>query len=354
MSYPDDIARSLIELEAHYERFEENTRGGNGYLFFARNRISKQEIAIKFYSGAPGERRHDEPRQLASISSPNVLPILDARMVSDEWGYFITKRCHEGDLDDLILISPSAHRAIDTAISVCRGLSAIHAEGMAHRDLKPGNIVLDNSVPRIADFGSVRALDGDGQVIGTSKHTVLFRPPESFEADEYTKAGDIYQIGLVTYQLLGGLLPYDGEAYLSRCQHAEYSKITDNVEKSLYIDSAIRMRANNGSLADMGALPPWVSRSARRGLRALLNPDPSARIRSVSEAVATISQMRMSTNDWQWKDGVACLFLRGTEYEVRLVDDDIYEAFQKRGSGFRRVPGMKQGRLDKVVACVDK
>jgi hypothetical protein len=81
---PEEIRATLAELESHYGGFEEIKRGANGYLFFACNRISSAKVAIKFYAGSPGDERHDEPRQLSQIISPNVLPILDARNVSDE------------------------------------------------------------------------------------------------------------------------------------------------------------------------------------------------------------------------------------------------------------------------------
>jgi serine/threonine protein kinase len=90
---------------------------------------------------------------------PNILSIHDARNVSEDWAYFITPRCRGGDVDDLIKSQPSVHESIDTVLGISYGVSAIHAKGMVHRDLKPGNIVMDGTVPRIADFGTVRVLN---------------------------------------------------------------------------------------------------------------------------------------------------------------------------------------------------
>jgi serine/threonine protein kinase len=249
VEYPEEIEIQLAELREHYELIEQDGRGANGYLFFAKNKISGQEVAIKFYCGAPDETQHDEPRQLATIASPNVLPILDAKSVSGSWGYFVTPKCADGDLDDVIGGCPTVHFAIDLAIGVCRGVSAIHAANMVHRDLKPGNVVLDGGRPRIADFGSVRKLEDGEQHTRASKHSVLYRPPESFEEDVYTKAGDVYQVGLLSYQLLGGALPYDGESYLNSRERKEYAQITDLVERSLFVDEAIGRRAR--SLRDL-------------------------------------------------------------------------------------------------------
>ncbi|WP_026280496.1 protein kinase [Thioalkalivibrio sp. ALE28] len=350
--YPDEIKDGLAALSADYRDFQENNRGANGYLFFAENNISGQSVALKFYCGEPGERQHDEPRQLAAIHSPNVLPILDARMVSDEWGYFVTPRCHDGDLDDLIETRPSVDCAIDAAIGICRGVSAIHAERMVHRDLKPGNIVFDRGSPRIADFGSVRALNEGQETTQASRHSVLYRPPESFGAGVYGRCGDVYQIGLITYQLLGGTLSYNPEAYLTKRERKEYQEIGDQVERSLYIDGVIGRRACAGNLLDLSTLPPWVSGAARRCLNELTAPDPSKRTSTVSEAVAKLTQVRTSMQDWWWDAGSACVASGQYRIEVRPVGDGSYEAFQVKNGASRRLRGTRKGSLRQVVQQV--
>ena len=97
---PNEVLIALTELEEHYQNFETMPRGANGYLYFAKNRVSDMDVAIKFYAGEPGENRHNEPRQLSAITCPNVLPILEARSISEEWAFFVTPRCFEGDLDE--------------------------------------------------------------------------------------------------------------------------------------------------------------------------------------------------------------------------------------------------------------
>lgn len=345
--HPEEIRNAISALQEHYEDFEENNRGANGYLFFAKNRVSRQEVAIKFYCGEPGERQHDEPRQLAAISSPHVLSILDARMISGNWGYFITLRCSEGDLDDLIRTIPSAHTAVDAAIAVCHGVSAIHAQDMVHRDLKPGNIMLDGGTPKIADFGSVRALDGNDST-RASRHSILYRPPESFESNEYGKRGDIYQIGLVTYQMLGGELSYNGEDYLNRNERKEYAAISDNIDRALYVDSVIARRAREGSLIKMTSLPLWVSSAAKRCLNQLVDPDPHQRIGSISEAAAILTRVRALVKDWRWDGLNAVLDIGDKQIVIRPTIDGYYEAVQIKNGVTRRVNGVRPGSLREV------
>lgn len=353
---PADLRAALKELSQHYEDFEQNDRGANGYLFFAINKVTKTQIAIKFYAGEQGDARHDEPRQLGAIKSRNVLPILDARNISEEWGYFITPRCFEGDVDDLIAEQPSSHAAIDVALGICNGVSAIHAMNMLHRDLKPGNVVLLHSTPQIADFGSVRILSGEEQTVSASMHSALFRPPESFATGRYSVKGDLYQIGLVAYQLLGGSLPYDGEEYLTPKQRAAYQLLDNWPDRSIYVDGVIRDRAVAGNLLNFRSLPPWVGMAAKRSLRAITHHDPDERVSSIADVAAALTQMRASVLNWGWHGEIATLVINERKIEVRPSgeNDGLYQAYlsSRAGVPFRRIAGIPMGPLASVIAGI--
>jgi serine/threonine protein kinase len=346
---PPEIVACLQELEAHYSNFEEIKRGANGYLWFAKNRISQAEVAIKFYAGELGDRRHDEPKLLSTIESPNILPINEARNVSDDWAYFITPRCRGGDIDDLIGSQPSVHQAIDVVLGICHGVSAIHSRGMVHRDLKPANIVMDKGTPRIADFGSVRILADGSSETSASQHSILYRPPESFATNRYRRSGDVYQIGLVAYQLLGGALPYDGTLYLSPREHMEYAAIEDQIDKSLFVDQVLRRKAETGKLMDFSSLPPWISIAAKRALREMTHPDPVQRLGSMSDVAASMSKMRGSHYNWQFVASTARLVTADRVIELRPKPSNLYEAFQQKAGAFRRVPGMEPSNLAELV-----
>jgi serine/threonine protein kinase len=353
---PGAVKNALSELFTHYGDFEQNKRGANGYLFFAKNKITNASVAIKFYAGEQGEARHDEPRQLCLITNRNVLPILDARSVSDEWGYFVTPRCFEGDLDDLVATQPSLYEALDIVLGICNGVSAIHAMKMLHRDLKPGNIVMQAGMPKIADFGSVRML-GDGEnYVTSSRHSILYRPPESFATGRYTTKGDIYQIGVVLYQLLGGDLPYDGNDYLALKDFKQLALIEDPVDKSIFVDSVIRSRVESGSLLTYSSLPPWVTGVAKRALRGMTSPNPENRCSSVADVAAALTQLRATMANWRWNGDVAVLRAQGKMIELRPTDDGqpLYQAYQASNidAPFRRVPGLKPGRLADVLCLL--
>lgn len=349
---PEELQVAIAELERDHDSFEFHPVGANGYLVFARNRISGAEVAIKFYYGAPGERRHDEPRLLASIRAPNVLQIIDARNLSDEWAYFLTPRCRGGDLDALISTKPAAIQAIDIALGICTGASAIHANGLIHRDLKPANIVCNEGNPLIADFGSVRQIAEGEADLPASGHSALYRPPESFETGRYGPRGDIYQVGLVTYQLLGGALPYDPMDYFSKSDHKEYAKIGDDFERSKFQDGVIHRRAGTGNLMDFGTLPPWVVGSAKTALRRMTDPAPEKRLGNMADVAATLTRVRADTQNWRWVGNIARLEREDRVIELRPVAGDLFEPLQSKGDVFRRIPSVPNASLKYLVGRI--
>ncbi|MGA2169864.1 MAG: serine/threonine-protein kinase [Terracidiphilus sp.] len=350
---PEAIQEALESLEEHFLNLEANIRGGNGYLFFAQNKISNANVAIKFYAGESGDQQHDEPRKLAAIQSPNVLPIHEARNISDGWAYFITPRCDGGDLDDTIQSRPSMHEAIDIAIGICEGVGALHSQRMVHRDLKPANIVMHEGKPRIADFGSVRAIAIGEEDTHSSRHSVLYRPPESFVNDRYGFRGDIYQIGLVTYQLLGGWFSYDGIEYLKEKELRDLALIADPVDRSLFVDSVIEKRSRSGTLVRLGSLPPWAKR-AKRAIRSMTNPNPSARPSTVADVVAALTKLRVESHDWQWAGTTARLTEGGRTLELQPCPGGNYQAYQTKGGARRRLGGSKAAKLEELVEEIER
>jgi serine/threonine protein kinase len=336
---PDEVADSLTDLKAHYQDFEKIDRGANGYLFFAKNQVSKMNVAI------------NEPRQLSALTCPNILPILEARSISDEWAFFMTPRCFEGDLDDAIKSKPSVHTALDIAVGICSGVSSIHAAGMLHRDLKPGNIVMLSGAPRIADFGSVTAIKDGHQDVVASRHSILWRPPESFETGRYSRKGDVYQIGMAIYQLLGGTLNYDGFAYLSKQQKNEFAAIADQVDQSIFVDDVIRNKAQTGKLIDLKSLPKWLNSGTRSAIKTICHPDIDKRPDSVADVAAMLTTMRSTIPNWRWQGTIATLEQNGKSIELRPTNNvDEYVAYKNSGTGFRRIPRLNADGLRKLAS----
>src|SRR6201987_907460 len=105
-------------------------------------------------------------------------------------------------------------QAVDVVTQACRGLDYAHRNGVVHRDVKPGNLLVsDSDVVKLADFGIARAVDQSsitqaGSVLGTA----AYLSPEQARGDEAGPQADLYSLGVVSYQLISGRLPYEASS----------------------------------------------------------------------------------------------------------------------------------------------
>lgn len=337
------------EIAQHYELLERHHGGQNGYLLFAKENINAREVAIKFYSGEPGEARHNEPSLLANVESRSILPILYARQIDKDWAYFVTPRRFEGNLDEVIASGVSLRDAIRITQDILLGLGEIHQRSMVHRDLKPANIVMHESVPQIADFGSLKLIKDGDLAVTASKHSVLYRPPESFDTNEYNKKGDIYQVGCILFQLCGGYFPYNAMEHFNTRDMALYKKIIDQCDQSLFQDEVIRKRATSGRLIDLKKLPPWVPSQLKTVIRQMTNPNPEKRIYAASAATGALTKALASTKDCVMTAAGLELQLNDRTILFEAVQKDKFRALQNKGSGYRRIPGTDEDTLEALL-----
>jgi serine/threonine protein kinase len=218
-----------------YLVLDKRGQGGMGVVFKARHRESGQLVALKILLpsfGRDGEavlRFRREFELAAQLKHPNVVSALEAD--EDRGVQFLTMEYVEGhDLEDMVRevgplpIKTSLHCVIQAA----RGLAAAHAQGIVHRDVKPGNLMLDPSGGvRVLDLGLARVMEASnplGRVAGASltqsgayMGTVDFIAPE--QANDSKKAdhhADVYSLGCTLYFLLTGRPPFEGETILKR------------------------------------------------------------------------------------------------------------------------------------------
>ena len=152
-----------------------------------------------------------EARVAAGLSHPNVVTVFDVG--EDDGRPFIVMELVSGCTLEERLGRDGALRATDVlaiARQVCAGLEHAHANGLVHRDLKPGNLIeRDDGTVKIADFGIARAVEGTelteaGTVVGTAAYLA----PEQAEAGTVTPATDLFALGAVLYELVTGQRPW--------------------------------------------------------------------------------------------------------------------------------------------------
>jgi len=351
--WPADVREKISTLSESIEFNSTSTNGQNGYVAFGRNRITNADVAVKFYYWGGESEFHLEPKTLTSLSSasPYILKVWDAGYAGDEWAYYVTPLCKGGDLEGLIAAGfCGTKRAIEICSDVLHGLCSLHQRRFIHRDLKPGNVYLDGKKGVIGDFGSIAALPEGKDTIPASKHSLLYRPPESCASDEYGFEGDIYQVGILLYQLLGGRLPYDENEWLSDAQKSHAASLSCP-EDRIYIDDCIKQIIAKGKLLDMSSLPPVVDERMRRIIRKATNKDPSKRFKSASDFLAKLSEAKLKVRDWLPQSKMLLMRDR-TSY--RVSGDGPFTVEKRRTGGWKTDHSLSElTQLNEIIRIIE-
>src|SRR5437868_2230911 len=205
-----------------YEILDEIGRGGMGVIYRAMQRHSRRIVAVKrvlSYQADSHEtlgRFRREAEAAASLDHPNILPIYEVSESEDGLPFFSMKFATGGSLQNA---APSLYdhprKCVQLTAKVARAVEYAHGRGVLHRDLKPGNILLDQrGEPLVSDFGLAKWLDANKDItksltaIGTPGYTA----PEQVEgkAAALTPAADVYSLGAILFELLAGRPPFLG------------------------------------------------------------------------------------------------------------------------------------------------
>jgi TolB-like protein/tRNA A-37 threonylcarbamoyl transferase component Bud32 len=233
----DDLLGELDVCDAdwrigNYQILEEIGRGGMGVIYRARQRHSRRIVALKrilSYHADSQEtlaRFRREAQAAASLDHPNILPIYEVNECDDGLPFFSMKFAGGGSLLDAApALRSEPRRAVALMAKVVRGVQYAHGQGILHRDLKPGNILLDGrGEPLVSDFGLAKWLDASSHLTRTL--TIFGTPgyiaPEQVNgsAGKLGPASDVYSLGAILFDLLTGRPPFLGEQALKVIQQA--------------------------------------------------------------------------------------------------------------------------------------
>jgi serine/threonine-protein kinase len=197
-------------------------RGGMGVVYRAEHIHLGRQVALKLLAPELAENESfrerfvRESRVAARVDHPNVIPIYEAS--ESEGRYFIAMRYVDGlDLREILHSGGplDLERAITVLTQVAGALDAAHAQGLVHRDVKPGNILVVSGSEHcyLTDFGLTKAISSDtaftatGQFVGTTDYVA----PEQIEGKELDRRTDVYSLGCVFYECLTGTTPFRRE-----------------------------------------------------------------------------------------------------------------------------------------------
>jgi serine/threonine protein kinase/tetratricopeptide (TPR) repeat protein len=204
-----------------YELLEEIGRGGQGVVYRAQQKSLNRTVALKVIGLGPWateahvKRFRREAEAAASLDNPGIVPIYE---VGERDGscYFSMKFVEGGQLDEVVRQPPmSIRQAAELIAKVARTVHYAHEHGILHRDIKPGNILLDQKgEPHLTDFGLARLVEIESTVTRTKEAlgTPSYMAPEQAvgETKTLTSATDVYGLGAVLYQSLTGQPPFAG------------------------------------------------------------------------------------------------------------------------------------------------
>ena len=216
----------------NYQILQEIGRGGMGVIYKARQRNSQRIVALKRVLSVHADSRDTLARfrreavTVASLRHPNILPIYDLGETEDGLPFFTMKHARRGTLLEAAqTLRDDPRRIVRLIAKVSRAMQYAHGEDVLHRDLKPGNILLDeHGEPLVSDFGLAKSLKSPTDLTRTltSFGTPGFIAPEQAHgaAKDLTVAADIYSIGAVLFYLLAGRAPFIGENALAVIKEA--------------------------------------------------------------------------------------------------------------------------------------
>src|SRR5579884_402315 len=194
-------------------------RGGMGEVYRADDLTLGQQVALKFLPESLTadenalRRFRNEVRIARQVSHPNVCRVYDIAEAGGQ--YFLSMEYVDGeDLGSLLRrigrLPPD--KALEIARKLCAGLAAAHAKGVLHRDLKPGNVMLDGrGHVLLTDFG-LAGIAGDIADPDVRSGTPAYMAPEQLSGAEVTERSDLYSLGLVLYEIFTGKRPFEANS----------------------------------------------------------------------------------------------------------------------------------------------
>ena len=211
------IGKSIL----HYRIIEKLGAGGMGIVYLAEDTRLKRQVAIKFLpphisnSDTDRKRFEIEAQAAAALNHPNIATIFAIEENEDQ-PFIVMEYISGQELSDVISEHSQKQMEMDDVLDlvkqIAKGLQAAHQNGIIHRDIKSGNIMLTpDGLVKIMDFGLAK-VRGSVMVTqaGTTLGTAVYMSPQQVRGEEADEQSDIWALGVIFYELLTGQLPFSG------------------------------------------------------------------------------------------------------------------------------------------------
>ncbi len=272
----------------HYRIVKPIGAGGMGEVFLAEDRRLGRKVALKMVPAAWAsdvkrrQRFLTEARAASALNHPNVCVIHEVGETEDGRPYLTMEYLEGATLDRRARVKPfTIGEVVDVAIQISDALDAAATRGVVHRDLKPGNISInDRGLVKVLDFGLAKLLDDPtpsdsgattspetrtGQIMGTPN----YMSPEQAMGREVDPRSDLFSLGTVLYELLTGRLPFSG------------ANLSETVQRILNVQPEAIARFNYDVPAEF-----------ERIVRKLLEKDPARRFQAPADLLVDLRNLR--------------------------------------------------------------
>lgn len=249
-------------------------------VYLAHDELLDRDVAIKVLRPGLAEdpafvdRFRREARHAASLHHPNIVTTHDTGVDPDTGSDFIVMQLVDGpDLKEIIGRSGplAVGFAVRIGIEAARALAFAHDHGIVHRDIKPANILIDgDGEVRVADFGIARAGTDTGATTGGMIGSAQYASPEQVLGEEVGPSSDLYSLGVVLYEALTGVRPFDGP--------------------SMAAEALERLRIKP---RPMTSIDPTIPRSLERIVMRLLERHPNLRYATGGDVAAELDALRV-------------------------------------------------------------
>jgi len=210
----------MHKIVENYVLYESIGAGQYGKVFRAKNTQTNEIVAVKTiplhkFAQVPKleEFTANEIKTLGRINNPNVVRFVEMLKTVNNM-YLVYEFCEGGTLEDIIQrrrFIPEAE-ALNIFSQLLNAFKAIYKENILHRDLKPSNILIHNGVFKIADFGFCKKVSGPQELTFTMVGSPIYMAPEILKGFPYNIKGDIWSLGVVLYETLFGICPFEDKS----------------------------------------------------------------------------------------------------------------------------------------------
>jgi eukaryotic-like serine/threonine-protein kinase len=314
-------------ISDRYELKDRLGSGGMSTVYGATDRVLERTVAVKILAEHLSDdekfvaRFRREALAVARLIHPNIVQVYDTGVDSDR--HYIVMEYVEGRSVAQLLQRRGrlgSEVAGQIGIQACAGLEYAHRQGIIHRDVKPGNLMViggpagkpegrlhdpptDEMTVKLTDFGIARAAEQTrltqvGSVVGTAAYLA----PEQARGDEATPAADVYALGVVIYQMLTARLPWEGStlAELAIRRESESPLPPTSYDSSVpeTLSTAV-LRALEGNVADRYSSAKELSAALQAGLAGREPPAPAdeAPTRAIAVGAGTAATRAMDSPD---------------------------------------------------------